>query len=1453
MKKIYLLIVTVVLLGLFFKLFSNSNERFQSVEQRYENSGAVNLTAEMDADRLSAILMNHSYVQTKEDAKFIANTLSKKLQENERPGALLELNKRIWQAKAAEIDSAGGEALRAKLLQSQINLGIDDDFATFEKGAWKNQGVDLKEKSGVIKVEVTNEDKACAGVAVRLCEEYVDTLNGAPAATRRVLAYLRTDNSGKVVFDGLDPQKSYSVLPIQKGYEYGSSRGTVGGTLEKKHKGKANFEFEEKEHLIRLFDETTLKQIKDEGTVTVRTPKEYKDELVWYVVLVLGAWWVLYITSVVRRKSIDETMLSVLMMLTGLSLLSMFSINDPLCDRLLGVDMGTGILVGIIVIFLLQFVNFKKFYQDRYLISFDAPMSILIWFFFKPYKQKVSRLSEVLTDKSKNVLIKCAALLIIVLTLPLMVLDVIGLTKLHDWVEQKADRLPRGIGYVCVALLLTFLLFPFGTSVGGMKVNLNFGFLFQPSEIAKYLFVISAAAYFSVKADSIVRYSAQGNLNLISSKLKMLSVVLICLLLLMGLYLVLGDMGPALVLAFTFIIIYSVIKSKIELEGQSDGVILKRIFTSDVAMLIYGVLSFVCCVLIGHYLDNLALFSGLWFVVWIVGGILRKQLFETPIVFNLIIVCFMFGSSLLGGGIGERLEARNEMCTNTWGVLPVDGVKGDPGANTQVAEGLWGLASGGIKGQGLGDGSPHFIPAFHTDMVLESIAEQMGFIGVFVIIVLFAILLRKTIVWGFRTAHPFLFFLCLGIAVVTGVQFLIISLGSLGIIPLTGVTVPFFSFGKVSVILNMFAFGVVLSIASHITEEYKKTSAEMIQMSQKNMEKYNYSISILSGVYSCVALFICGVFFYYQYVERDEILTKPVYVNSASGAPVLAYNPRIAQLTNKMYPGDIYDRNGVLLATRNKSKLKLHSTTYALSGVECDTSKVQRRYYPYGEHLYFMLGDFNSKLFFSSSDVSPRGYMAEARHLSDLRGFDNIKVDKNGKPVRVELKSSEWAPGKFHAADYSTSTGEIQVRDYSRLLPYLKAGLYSDVNAKFEGKDAGLWHVGDIRPKDVHMTLDAVLQTRLQDALAEYAKQNFNDAKWNKLRMSVVVLDGANGDMLASANYPLPDYVMLKNAPNVYEKVEKNQESNWKAYTDMDLGLVRATAPGSTAKVISAIAGLRKIGVDAANPELDDYYYDIDPVQKVGLEPTGRVTMRDAIVKSSNCYFINLINDHNVYDSLAYVYRTVGVNINGSSPYILNYNTYNPNTHWEAKVINQASGATTAYKNYIKKYRNIKDPRMNKHEAWWWVWGQGKMAATPLAMARVASIVGNYGSMPVTRFVLDSAKVSVPVITYAEAERLNEFMKEEAVVKKFTNANVGGKTGTAERILYIDNKVKKPHDGWFICFVENSRIKKNGQVYTAPLGVAVRLERLGSGMSDKAVDVTRDVVLEVLGELGYLQ
>ena len=388
----------------------------------------------------------------------------------------------------------------------------------------------------------------------------------------------------------------------------------------------------------------------------------------------------------------------------------------------------------------------------------------------------------------------------------MLILDIIRVTSLNKAISTSLDKLPKGTGYLLTALVLTVLLFFFGHEVGGMKVNLVFGRLkFQPSEIAKYLITFFMAAYFSINANKIVQYSEKGNAKLFGAKLRMMMSILIGLGLLMGLYLVLGDMGPALVLAFTFIILYSVIKSKVDLEGITSEDQLKKIFTCDFAMLVYGVISFTMFLYIDSYLGNMGIFCIAWFVVWIILGITKQQIHETPIFFNFIVAAFIFGGSLLDKvpgleSVAERLDSRNEMCSNTWGTLPIDGDIADAGENTQVAEGLWGLASGGLWGQGLGNGSTHFIPAFHTDMILESIGEQMGFVGIFIIILLLAILLRRTIVVGYETSHPFTFYLCLGIAIVTAIQFVIISLGSTGIIPLTGVTVPLLSYGNVSMI-----------------------------------------------------------------------------------------------------------------------------------------------------------------------------------------------------------------------------------------------------------------------------------------------------------------------------------------------------------------------------------------------------------------------------------------------------------------------------------------------------------------------------------------------------------------------------------------------------------------------------------------------------------------------------
>ncbi len=1241
------------MVALFIKLLSNYSERFDEVANNYLTTpkSAVNLVKGTSYNDLTDVLHNHNYITSKDDADFVSKFISQKLDDGQTLSTLYDLNKRIWQIPVSLIDSIGSSGYKNKADKSKESIGIDDEFCKKDYSQLYDSAVLDSTQYGSINISVierlenagmfSKSTKPCANIVVRLSEQYIDSLDNYKSK-RRTIAYLKTNDKGKVSFNGLDHNLSYSVLPIQDGFEYGTTKGTIGGNLSQYDNATLNCSFTQQDHKIRIFDAQTLKQIKEDKTLTIRSPKEFKNILVKYVVLFFAAWWGLWLIYKVRRKPINETILAILMSLTGLCLLTMFSLNDPLTDKLLGADMAQGIIAGVVLIAILLNVNFKKLYQNQALIDFDIPLECIKWI-FKPFKHKVSYLTRILSSRTSNVLLKIISLCGIVICLPMLILDLIRVTSLNKIVSRFLEQLPKGSGYLLTALMLTALLFtPLGVAVGGMKVNLNIGILFQPSEIAKYLIIFFMAAYFSVNANKIVQFSEKGNTKLFGAKLKMMMSIFIGLGVLMGLYLALGDMGPALVLAFTFILLYSIIKSKIDLEGTSLDNQLKRIFTCDIAMLIYGVLSFIVFLYIGNFLGNMGVFCLAWFALWIIIGVVKQEIYETPMFFNFIIASFIFGGTLLEGipgldSVAERLDSRNEMCSNTWGTLPINGNIANAGENTQVAEGLWGLASGGFWGQGLGNGSTHFIPAFHTDMILESIGEQMGFVGIFIIILLLAILLRRTIVVGYETSHPFTFYLCLGIAIVTAIQFVIISLGSTGIIPLTGVTVPFLSYGKVSMILNLAAFGIILSIASHSATETTKATEATASLIKQNIGKYNYSVSLLSWTYCILAIFICGVSFYYQFIDRNDTLIRPVYVNNSSGIPIVEYNPRIEQLTQKMYSGDIYDRNGVLLATSNPSKIAASDTLYKKvlgDDYKLDIKKHQRRYYPFGEHLAFMLGDRNSDLFiFNGSEDN--GYLAETRHFSELRGYNN-RLDQNGKECpTVELSTDSMQIDKWHSFDYEYRNS-VDLLNYSALIPYLKAGANDDRIRDFNNRDESWWNIGKIKPKDIHLTIDAVLQTRLQQKMVEFIQNQMGGTTFNNLlRASIVVLDAENGDLLASANYPLPSYKRLKEEIVEIHGVrmllpysDKEKPSNWTAYTDMDLGLKQAWAPGSTAKVMSALAGLKKRGVAAANPNNRDYLYFVSQSQVVGAEPKGSINMQRAIVESSNCYFIHLVNDY---------------------------------------------------------------------------------------------------------------------------------------------------------------------------------------------------------------------------------
>ena len=143
----------------------------------------------------------------------------------------------------------------------------------------------------------------------------------------------------------------------------------------------------------------------------------------------------------------------------------------------------------------------------------------------------------------------------------------------------------------------------------------------------------------------------------------------------------------------------------------------------------------------------------------------------------------------------------------------------DPlGAGFQTVQALYAFARGGLLGVGLGNGLPTIggrlpIPAVHTDYPLAALGEELGLIGLLAILGLYLVVIQRGLRIAAGARDDFRALLAAGLALVVGVQAFIIAAGNLKLIPLTGITLPFISYGGSSLLANAVVVGLLLALS----------------------------------------------------------------------------------------------------------------------------------------------------------------------------------------------------------------------------------------------------------------------------------------------------------------------------------------------------------------------------------------------------------------------------------------------------------------------------------------------------------------------------------------------------------------------------------------------------------------------------------------------------------------
>ncbi len=236
--------------------------------------------------------------------------------------------------------------------------------------------------------------------------------------------------------------------------------------------------------------------------------------------------------------------------------------------------------------------------------------------------------------------------------------------------------------------------------------------------------------------------------------------------------------------------------------------------------------------------------------------------------------------AILAGTVGyfafDVIKTRVDIWLNPW----LD----TSGNAWQLAQAQIAIATGGLTGTGPGLGSPQFVPVAVSDFIFTTVAEELGLFGTSAVLLLLLLLVIRGINIALSSKTTFGRYLAFGISAYFALQSIFIVGGNLGLLPLTGVTLPFLSYGGSSLITNILSVLLLLRIST-------ETSSQ--DLPEKVRRPYRWVTGIFAGIF----LLVTAWNGYLAFPNQEELVAK-------------AENPRWAVYDRYSPRGEIFALSG---------------------------------------------------------------------------------------------------------------------------------------------------------------------------------------------------------------------------------------------------------------------------------------------------------------------------------------------------------------------------------------------------------------------------------------------------------------------------------------------------------------------------------------------------------------